>query len=212
MTNAYLDPRGHYQCRTCRAKASRRCLLNAKPLTVRGVLASAKRFWSYVKRGARNACWPWRGAHSRKTKYGYFSYGGKPRRAHAIAFVLGHRRLPRGIVCHTCDNPPCCNPKHGYDGTDATNARDRAVRGRTARGRRSGPYTKPQRFHRGENTARAKVSDRAVLYMRRLHAHGNVSYVALGRRFGVSGTQARNIVQGRRYPWIGRKSPWRKFA
>ena len=33
-------------------------------------------------------------------------------------------------VCHRCDNPSCCNPKHLYLGSDATNRQDAWDRGR----------------------------------------------------------------------------------
>ena len=33
-------------------------------------------------------------------------------------------------VRHTCDNPPCCNPKHLLRGSQLDNIRDRVARGR----------------------------------------------------------------------------------
>lgn len=56
-----------------------------------------------------------------------------------LEWKLG-RLLPRRIdACHTCDNPPCCNPEHLFAGTRADNMRDAALKGRIP-----GPRVTPQ--------------------------------------------------------------------
>lgn len=48
----------------------------------------------------------------------------------ALEFKLG-RPIARGrCSLHTCDNPPCINPGHLYEGTNADNVRDKMARGR----------------------------------------------------------------------------------
>jgi hypothetical protein len=37
-------------------------------------------------------------------------------------------------VCHECDNPPCCNPKHHFLGTNQENTADKVRKGRQAKG------------------------------------------------------------------------------
>lgn len=52
----------------------------------------------------------------------------------AHRWLLGHLRgaplQPGEVACHYCDNPPCCNARHLYVGTQADNIRDAMVRGR----------------------------------------------------------------------------------
>ena len=80
-------------------------------------------------------CWPWRGWRDR-AGYGRLSIDGKMRRAHRIAYMRAIRPIPEGLsICHTCDNPPCCNPRHLWVGTTAENQRDAQAKGRTARPR-----------------------------------------------------------------------------
>jgi hypothetical protein len=67
-------------------------------------------------------------------------YGLLPRKVHGSK--LAHRaalaeRLGRpvvGFALHHCDNPPCVNPDHLYEGSAADNMADASRRGRT-RGR-----------------------------------------------------------------------------
>lgn len=100
------------------------------------------RFWARIDTSAGpDACHPWTGP---KYPTGYGSVGHRIEQitgtqyAHRSAFILAHGRQPRaevlfrGSACvlHSCDNPPCCNPRHLREGTMADNMRDRAARGR----------------------------------------------------------------------------------
>lgn len=49
---------------------------------------------------------------------------------HVLAWIDANGRLPEGQICHTCDNPPCVNPDHLYDGSHAQNMQDMVDRGR----------------------------------------------------------------------------------
>lgn len=85
-----------------------------------------KAFWGLVEK-MDTGCWEWRGAIS---PLGY----GLPRntpsvplsRAHRVAWFFANGRLPdKGLeVCHSCDNPPCCNPAHLWLGTHRENMED----------------------------------------------------------------------------------------
>lgn len=70
--------------------------------------------------------------------YGSFTLRGETFYAHrfAAAIFLGAPMRGPHHVMHTCDNPPCVNPRHLRIGTNATNTADRNRKGRQARGSR----------------------------------------------------------------------------
>ena len=80
------------------------------------------KFWSLVEK--TDTCWLWKGP--RKGGYGRFSMGKKEYRIPAHRFAMyGGDYQPEGVViCHTCDNPLCVNPKHLYEGTRGSNLKD----------------------------------------------------------------------------------------
>lgn len=94
---------------------------------------SAK-FWARVAVGDPSVCWPWQGPRN-KQGYGYlwFCETGVP--ASRAAFIIANGDLPktnrlRVNVCHTCDNPPCCNPAHLFCGSGKENVIDARQKGR----------------------------------------------------------------------------------
>lgn len=59
----------------------------------------------------------------------------KVTRAHQLAYRVWKGEKPeKSIICHTCDNPSCCNPEHLYAGTWESNVRDCIERGRYRNG------------------------------------------------------------------------------
>jgi hypothetical protein len=111
-----------------------------------------ERFWSKVRRGKVEECWKWTRSTHVEWGYGQFRWTnpitGKNEvtRAHCVAFWLTYGYLPE-MVCHHCDNPPCCNPHCLYGGNAATNGADKAHRGRG----------------RGKPNQRGEANDYAVL-------------------------------------------------
>ena len=112
--------------------------------------AKAKtRFWSKVNQRGPDDCWEWQEGKS-KQGYGQFTLYGAHLRAHRFAWMLTHGPIPdEMLVCHKCDNPPCCNPSHLFLGTHLDNQRDKKAKGRCATGERNGAHTYPERRPRG---------------------------------------------------------------
>lgn len=64
--------------------------------------------------------------------YGKISIGeGAHALTHRLAWTLFKGPIPAGmVVCHKCDNPPCCNVEHLFLGTQKDNLRDMVRKGR----------------------------------------------------------------------------------
>lgn len=88
------------------------------------------RFWDRVAKRAPDECWPYTGS-TRANGYGRLRLHGKYELAHRLAYRFSVGEIKDDLnVCHTCDNPPCCNPNHLFLGTDVDNARDKVAKGR----------------------------------------------------------------------------------
>lgn len=88
-----------------------------------------------------NGCWEFQGftaktsGDPRTRGYGHTCYRGKKWISHRLSFFLHNGHIdPKLDVLHGCDNPPCCNPAHLTQGTDADNIGDAMKRGRPHRG------------------------------------------------------------------------------
>ena len=87
------------------------------------------RFWARLIPSKPDDCWPWTGGQ--RDGYGTFRFLGRSDYAHRVAYFFIRGIKPKGVLRHTCDYPPCCNPNHLIDGTQAENNRDRHQKGRT---------------------------------------------------------------------------------
>lgn len=89
-----------------------------------------QKFWSKVDRsGGPDACWPWL-AGMRNGLYGQIWINGKQNTATHVSLALDGRPLRKGFYAlHHCDNEPCVNPRHLYEGTQQQNVSDAISRG-----------------------------------------------------------------------------------
>lgn len=81
-----------------------------------------KRFWDKVELSMGDGCWEWQAATRRG--YGILSIGTTSINAHRLSYIIDEGTEPGDFVLHTCDNPPCVNPGHLYEGDPRDNARD----------------------------------------------------------------------------------------
>lgn len=83
-------------------------------------------------------CWLWSGPQRGvRSKYGTFNRQKVRWSAHRAAWVIENGEIPKGLyVCHHCDTPLCCNPKHMFLGTHDDNMADMTMKGRKLRRKR----------------------------------------------------------------------------
>lgn len=101
-------------------------------------LISDDSFWLHVLKGDKDTCWPFTG-YRMKNGYGQTgTYRFGTRYAHVIAFCLANNRklTSHENVCHSCDNPICCNPWHLFAGNQSDNLQDMVAKGRSNKGAR----------------------------------------------------------------------------
>lgn len=171
-----------------------------------------RRFWSHIDVTTdKNACWMWRLSTSRG--YGQFHAVLEGRRcmlkAHRVAWMLSFPDRPIGnfCVCHTCDDPGCCNPKHLWLGTSSENTADKVAKGRQSRGHE---HQARVRAHvlRGTQLSHAKLSPKMVRQIRS-RASSGVSFDVLARDYDVTNTAIRKVVTRRSWRHVTDQPPSR---
>ena len=142
----------------------------------------SERFWSKVDSSAGpDACHPFIGCRNQEG-YGGVLVDGISRKAHRIAWELAIGPIPDGLlVLHHCDNPPCCNVRHLWLGTDADNNADMMRKGRNRQqsGDRNGSRLHPERLRRGANHPKTRLTDEQVREIRALKDRVSQESVAM---------------------------------
>jgi hypothetical protein len=132
-------------------------------------------------------CWIFSGAET-DTGYGQIRNGDKMIAAHRAAYIVAHGEVPDDMhVLHQCDVRSCVNPDHLFLGSHQDNMNDMK-----AKGRRVGSLV-------GERMGMAKLSDAAVVAIRKEYAGGGVRQVDLAEKHSVSQVLISKIV--RRKAW-----------
>jgi hypothetical protein len=120
---------------------------------------------------------------------------GRPIIPARAAWTVTNGPIPPGLlVCHRCDNPPCCEISHLFLGTHLDNMRDMSEKGR---GR-----TRPSS---GEQNPNALLDPATAAEIRRRYDSGGIRQVDLATEFGVSQSLVSLVV--RREAWIDAGSP-----
>lgn len=139
------------------------------------------RFRERVQVADPDACWNWQAAKNQRG-YGVAWCGDKTRLAHRVAWFLETGQWPSDCLCHRCDNPACCNPRHLFEGSRADNLADMRTKGRAA--------PMPVKFGSANHTT--PLSEGDVRAIRSACADGEPqAWVA--RRYGVSTAAIHNI-------------------
>lgn len=165
------------------------------------------RFWSKVTVTGDDDCWEWNG-YKRLRGYGAFQLNGSPHITSRIAYKLHYNVDPMELlVCHSCDNPPCCNPRHLFLGTAADNSRDMVTKQRqnTPNGERHGSKTKPGSRARGERSNLAKLTAEEALEIRRLYSSG-LTQKQIATSFGITREGVASIIQANTWKHIAAES------
>lgn len=118
--------------------------------------------------GPNGECHEWTG-HRDPKGYGKMNFGGPGKLVHRVMYSLVVGDPGDMLVCHTCDNPPCCNPAHLFLGTNQDNMDDMNAKGRAI-------------HPAGDEHANSKIADADVRGIR----ESTESSSALARKFGVS--------------------------
>jgi transcriptional regulator with XRE-family HTH domain len=143
---------------------------------------------SLLERSTRNratGCMEW--ARGRQASgYGYLWYVGDKWLAHRLSWHLAFGPIPAGkLVCHTCDNRTCINPKHLFLGTYQDNAKDMIQKGRAP-------------IRKGAKSAANKLTESQV---REIISSPEAMSV-LAKRHGVSQPTISQIKSGKRWAHI----------
>jgi hypothetical protein len=91
------------------------------------------------------------------------------------------------LACHHCDNPPCCNPVHLFQGTHLDNNLDSKIKGRNS-------------F--GERRPMAKLTDAVVREIRNIATGTRGESVLISERFHVSRRLVNAVISGERWKHI----------
>ncbi len=150
-----------------------------------GRFEALRRLKAKIDIKGEDECWPWTACIG-TWGYGSFWLEGKNLNSSRAAYLLMVCDVPKDkVVCHSCDNPACCNPKHLWIGTQGDNVRDCATKGR-AKGHFS-ETNHPRHL--------AKLTPEAVIEARRLWKSG-VSQSEIARLWKMDSSTISRAVKG----------------
>lgn len=133
----------------------------------------------------REGCWKWQDC---PTSGGYAQYrvGNRKIRVHRYSYQIFKGPILAGLlVCHTCDNPMCVNPRHLFLGSEKDNTQDMIRKGRKV-------------IITGENHHWAKLTNQEVVRIIELRNQG-LAQQDIANAVGVSRPRVSQILTDPRY-------------
>jgi len=153
---------------------------------IKVITTDSERFWSKVDKKGEDECWEWLGSKI-PDGYGNMKISSGVILSHRFCYELTYGKVPRSMcVCHTCDNPPCCNPKHLFLGTRSENTIDMYNKGRGVN-------------NSGENHGGAILTKEQVNEIRKLRESNNLTYITLANKYGVSEGHISKIITNKKW-------------
>jgi len=140
-------------------------------------------FWMYADPGEGDECWEWDGARI-GLGYGRLKIHGDVYLAHRLSYRIANGPIENQIN-HRCDNPPCVNPSHLYDGTRQENRSDASEAG-------SWDHLT------GSNSNNSKLTERQVVEIRRRCAGGE-SHTSVASDYPVCRSAVSMVARGETY-------------
>lgn len=149
------------------------------------------RLWSKIDVRSENECWVWQGAKT-TAGYGVIRINYILKYAHRLTWMLHYKSdIPKkGQICHTCDNPPCCNPAHLFLGSQADNMKDAANKGRIK-----------EKVHRGITHHTTHLKEKDIRKIRHL-GQTDIPHQEIGNYFGISRMSVNDIIHKRTWQHI----------
>ncbi len=156
-------------------------------------------FWARVDKNGPvhpvlgTPCWLWVGYRKIYGELCYTDDAGrvKHQAAHRVSWIMANgRRVGNGkVICHRCDNPPCVNPDHLFEGTPSENMRDMF-----AKRRQRSPFGRV-----GEASLQAKITDAQATQIRIAALDPTVRFERLGEIYGLCAASIYECVIGKTY-------------
>lgn len=154
------------------------------------------RFQSGVNHLGPDDCWEWlRSCDS--GGYGRFQLNGTNELSHRVAWILMNGPIPElfeglpSVVCHSCDNPFCCNPGHLFLGNNKINNQDCAFKGRSAGLQR-----------KGERNPKALKTEIEIKAIKRDLQEGVLTQKEIGLKYDVSQLTVSAISTGKTWSHV----------
>ena len=147
-----------------------------------------EKFWSRVLKRGLDDCWEWQGAKQHRG-HGHLRYQKRLVKAHRLAYELTYGSIEEGVfICHKCNNPPCCNPKHLYAGSPKTNVDDSI---------KAGTFTRNSIGAEGEKNPNNKLTKKEIKEIRKMLEETDLYQWQIAEIFNCSQSNVSDIKRNR---------------